>query len=420
MFALVDCNNFFVSCERVFNPRLRNCPVIVLSNNDGCAVARSNEAKKLGIKMGAPLFTIRELVRKNQVQVLSSNFSLYGDLSARVMSIITQNMPEVEIYSIDEAFVDLTSLPPDVNLHNLCVDLVQKIQQYTGIPVSIGIGATRTLAKVANHIAKTQIETRVYSLDNAEKTRQILQSFPVGEVWGIGRQWTKKLQAMSIKTVAQLIAMPDFTLQHSFNIVMQRLIQELRGVSCIKLHDALRNKQRIMVSRSFGHRLTDLPSIQEALATYVGMACAKLRQQNSITSGIYVFLNTGLHGAQEHIYKNTIYIPLPIPTADTRVVLQFAKCGLKKLFKHGYRYKKTGVILCDLSDAATCQFDIFNDHNLKQSENLMQVLDNINATLGRSTMQFAAAGLDKNWKIKSGLKSQNFIGKWDELPLVHV
>lgn len=421
MYALVDCNNFFVSCERVFNPKLKDRPVVVLSNNDGCVVSRSNEAKKLGIPMGEPFFKLRDLVRDHGLIALSSNFALYGDLSARVMSIITHFFPDVAIYSIDEAFIDLTTLQGNYDIVQYCINLGQKIEQYTGIPVSIGIAKTKTLAKVANHVAKRRdTSPRVFYLDSAKKTAETLAKFDISDIWGIGRQLKKKLNAMGVYTAAELLQLSDLVINTNFNVVMRRTILELRGICCIELRSGETNKQQIMVSRSFGQRVTELAYLQEALATYASMACEKLRAQGSIAGGIYVFLHTGLHGVPESVYKNSLYLKLPQRSADTRQIIHCAKLGLQQLFRPNFRYQKVGIILCDLSSAEDMQIDLFGHTNLEQSEELMNLIDSINQRFGRATVQFAAAGLEKPWKVQSARRTDGFTASWQELPIVRL
>jgi len=421
IYALVDCNNFFVSCERVFNPKLCNRPVVVLSNNDGCAVARSNEAKQLGIAMGEPFFKIKDLVRRHNIAVLSSNFALYGDLSSRVMSIIQEAVAAVEIYSIDEAFLNLTDLENSACVYKTCRDLSFKIEKYTGIPVSIGIAPSRTLAKMANHVAKKQnISGRVFHLDCTAKINTMLADFKIRDIWGIGHQNEKKLHNISINTAAELAKLPEATVKRIFSISMWRTVQELHGISCIKLSDNSVNKKQIMVSRSFGHRVTELQKLQEALTTYVSSAAEKLRAQQSISGGLYVFLHTGLHGATESIYKNSLYVPLPSHSNDTRTLIHYAKQGLQELFKVGYRYQKVGVILCDLSSATNMQCDMFVDQKLQLNDSLMTVIDTINKKLGKASIQFAAAGLEKSWQMQSNKKSSNFTSSWEGLPIVRL
>lgn len=412
MFALVDCNNFFVSCERVFNPKLKNVPVIVLSNNDGCAIARSNEVKQLGIAMGSPLFKIKHLVRKHKIVVLSSNFPVYGNLSARIMHIIRSYAPQVEVYSVDEAFINLQGIS---DREAFCKQLVKIIDAYTGVPVSIGIGKTRTLAKVANHIAKKRaIDSRVFLLDNLQE----LQKIEVGDVWGIGRRLEQHLQTLGVYSAAELASMADATIKQLFNVVVLRTVRELRGIPCIELQDQSINKGQIMVSRSFGSRITELTVMQEAIATHASTACIKLRKQNLVAGGMHVFLNTGLHG--DEVYKNSLYIKFASVTADTRFIISQAKELLRKLFRVGYAYKKVGVILTDLASGDTMQFDIFGHTNHLQSEKLMQAVDNINKLLGRDTIQFAAAGLGKEWRMRSNNRTPNYTGAWDQIPVVKI
>lgn len=400
-----------MSCERVFNPKLRNRPVIVLSNNDGCAVARSNEVKQLGIPMGAPLFTIKHLVRKHRITVLSSNFSIYGNLSARIMHIIQSNAPQVEVYSVDEAFIDLSGIEDQ---YNFCVALGTTIERCTGVPVSIGIAPTHTLAKVANSFAKKQVGNRVFLLNDTKLLQQVL----VGDVWGIGPQLQKRLHAIGIFKVGELINLPDATIKELFNVVMLRTVYELRGISCIELQDQTVNKDQIMVSRSFGKRVTDLAVMQEAIATHASSACVKLRQQKLVCKGIQVFLHTSLH--IEELYKNARHLSLPSATSDTRVIIQYAKQLLKDLFLPGYPYKKVGIILTDLSYAARMQLDLFEHQEIKRTENLMRAVDRVNHLLGRNTLQFAAAGLHKEWQMRSENRTQNYTGDWNQLPVVQL
>lgn len=419
IYALVDCNNFYVSCERVFDLKLHNRPVVVLSNNDGCVVSRSNEAKRLGIAMGEPIFKLRDLVRKHNVAVLSSNFALYGDLSARIMNIIVQTMPEVSIYSIDEAFIDLRTLCGNFDLNQVCAELVHRVQQCTGVPISIGIAKTKTLAKVANQMAKkSDSNQRVFNLDSAELTHKVLHKFKIRDVWGIGGRLEKKLHAIGVYTANDLLQVPQATINLMFNKTMQATIAELRGISCIELKDNSANKQQIMVSRSFGQRVTCLEYMQEALTTYASRAAEKLRKQDSVTQGLYVFLHTGLHGQQDTIYKNSQYLTLDAPTADTRTIIHYAKLGLSQLFRPGYRYQKVGIILCDLQPASSIQMDMFAHQNLANSQQIMHTMDHINQRLGKTTIQFASAGLNKAWQNQALQRSGGFTTNWQELLVV--
>lgn len=412
MFALVDCNNFFVSCERVFNPKLRQRPVAVLSYNDGCVVSRSEEVKKLGIPMGVPLFKMADLVRQHRIVVLSSNFSIYGNLSDRIMHIIRRYAEHVEEYSIDEAFINLTGIQDKVGF---CQKLARRIERYTGVPVSIGIGSTRTLAKAANHIAKKQqVSNKVFFLDDL----RILEKLLVRDIWGIGSKLEKRLHALGVHTAYELTMLPDLIIKQDFNRTLLMTVRELRGISVISIRDHAVNKDQIMVSRSFGHRVTDLASMQQAITTYASSACSKLRRQNLVTGGICVFLHTSLHGA--NVYDNSSYVLLPGVTNDTRVIIDHAKQTLAKLFRPGYQYKKVGIILSDLAPAAKIQFDIFEHQNLDRSEQLMRMIDGINKNLGSNTIQFAAAGFTKHWRVKSENCTPNYTGSWQELPEVKI
>lgn len=405
----------------MFNPKLLNVPVIVLSNNDGCTVSRSNEAKRLGIPMGEPLFKIQDLVRKHNISILSSNFSLYGDLSARVMSIISQHVPDVEIYSIDEAFLNLSNMQERYDLTEFCSNLASIIERCTGIPVSIGIAPTRTLAKIANQIAKMQGPTnKIFYLDSPEKISNALFKCKVRDVWGIGRQLECKLQAMGVNSAYELAALTEKIVKSNFNIVMWRTVQELNGNSVINLRNNTANKEQIMVSRSFGHRVTELTDLQEALATYTSMACEKLRKQCSVAGGLKVFLQTGLHGATETVYKSSNYVTLEGHCNDTRIIFRAAKEALCQMFKKGYRYQKVGIVLSDISSIENMQFDLFSYGNLAKSDELMLLIDKINSKLGKNTVEFAASGLQKSWMTNINHKSCNFIGSWGELPIANL
>lgn len=419
MYALLDCNNFFVSCERVFNPILNNRAVIVLSNNDGCAIARSNEAKALGIEMGVPLFKIKEIVRKHEVVCLSSNFALYGDLSSRVMSIISQELPSVEIYSVDEAFADMSGFANNFDLKLLGQQISNKIEKYTGIPVSIGVAPTRTLAKVANLIAKKQNAAgRVLCLDTKYKINAALDKLKIIDIWGIGQQNEKKLHRFGIYTAAQLAKLPYDFVKENFNIVMWRTVQELNQINCIKITDNDANKQQIMVSRSFGCRVQSIKHLQEALATYTSLAAEKLRRKNSLARGMQIFLHTSMHVPAEARYRNSIFVDLPAPTSDTRELIYWAKHGLVNIFQSGYDYKKVGIILNDLLDVENMQIDLFGHDNLIVSEKLMKSIDKINNRYGRTALQFAAAGLEKSWRLKSRKRSSDYTSSWIDLPVV--
>lgn len=343
--ALVDCNNFYASCERLFAPRLRNQPVVVLSNNDGVIVARSNEAKMLGIPMGVPLFKVRDTLDKYRVAVFSSNYALYGDLSRRVMDTLRQFTPEVEVYSIDEAFLNLTGLEHR-DLQQYAQTIRQTVGQWTGIPVSIGIGPTKTLAKVANHLAK-QNPTRqgVLNLNAFDDMTLILESVPVQEVWGIGRRWSDKLRQMGIYSARQLRDADLNLMKKHFNVVLARTIEELRGKSCIELDDEQPDKQQIISSRSFGERLEHIEDLQQAITHFTSRAAEKLRRQQSVAQAITVYIRTSPFNEREPHYEASKTAALIQPTDNTGELIQLAHKLLSTMYRSGYRYQKAGIML---------------------------------------------------------------------------
>ena len=418
MFALIDCNNFFASCERVFRPDLRNKPIVVLSNNDGCVIARSNEAKALGIAMGEPYFKVKGLCQQNHVEVFSSNYCLYGDLSYRVMSIIEESWPEVEIYSIDEAFLDLTSMP-NLACDSFCKTLQARVLKETGIPTSIGIGSTKTLAKAANHIAKKILKNPVVNITPLPLFW--LRQIPVNDVWGIGKQWSSKLMAMNIKTAADLVNVNPTLLKNKFNVMLMRTALELRGIPC---HTLVVDEPRksIVASRSFGCLQTEYEALAEAISSHCARAYEKLREQNLITHNLGVFVRSNRFRGDLPQYNNAIDFKLVHPTDDLRYLTQVAKYCLKKLFKPGIHYQKVGVQLNNLSSKQGQQINLslFDEPTLFQnSDNFMAVFDAINKKYGRNTLCLAAEGLQKPWAMKRELKSPSYTTQWTELPVVY-
>lgn len=413
LFALIDCNNFFASCERVFNPKLIGRPVIVLSNNDGCAIARSEEAKALGIEMGAPYFKIKNLCDKQGVAVFSSNFELYGDMSQRVMDTIAMFAPDMEVYSIDEAFIQLDSLNIEDPIA-FCDELRQKILQWTGLPVSIGIGPTKVLAKTANYIAKKKLKTPVYYLQDATMTEDWLKKLDVAEIWGIGRKWAQKLKAQGICTALHLRNTNLALLRKRYTVIMERIAYELAGTSCLSL-DELDSKRSILSSRSFAHKVTDLETIEEALCNFVAKAAEKLRRQRSRARSILVSLRTSYFNPNDPQYRNTITIPLLQPSADTGELMAIAKDLLKKIYRSGYRYHKVSVLLFDLVSENAVQTDLFSLQDYSKSDTLMKLLDKVNNTQGKNTLFFASQGLQRNWQGKSDLRSKRYTTEWNEL-----
>lgn len=416
MFALIDCNNFYASCERLFRPDLMYKPIVVLSNNDGCVIARSSEAKDLGIKMGEPYFQIKALVKQHQVVTFSSNYTLYGDLSQRVMTVIEESWPEVEIYSIDEAFLELSSLPKH-RIDSFCCELQKKILRFTGIPTSIGIGPTKTLAKLANFIAKKKLKAPVF---NISEQRHWLTQVPVGDVWGIGRQWAKKLNTQGIQSAADFAALNPHQIKKQYNVVMMRTLMELQGISCGGLEEP-ETKQSIMSSKSFGQMQSQFSALSQALSSHCARACEKARRQELVASRVYVFVRSNPFRQDLKQYINSMEYRLVNPSSDTRTITKVAKLCLKKLFKAGIHYKKVGVMLEELIPCNPNQQDLFNplsDELREHSEQLMTVLDRINQRFGSQTIRLAAEGYSRVWKMRSELLSPCYTTRWSELPRV--
>ena len=419
MFALIDCNNFYASCERLFRPDLRNKPIVVLSNNDGCVIARSNEAKALGIAMGEPYFQMKHLCRTHQVHVFSSNYTLYGDLSHRVMVTIEQQWPHLEVYSIDEAFIDLTSMAPSVR-ELFCIELHQKILKNTGIPTSIGLGQTKTLAKIANHVAKKLLKTPVVNV--SDSPQYWLEQISVGDVWGVGRQWANKLMKQGILTAQDLACANPHVIKKQFNVVLMRTAMELSGISCGGLEEA-EPKQSIMSSKSFGQMQTEFASLAQSLSSHCARAVEKLRQQQLVTQRLWVFVHTNRFRNDLEQYFPSIEIKLTNPTDDVRLITKYAKRCLQRIFKKGYHYKKTGVCLEDLIPKDPRQLDLFHqpsEEQLESTEMLMSVIDRINSKYGRSTIRLAAEGYSKPWAMRAELKSPAYTTRWSDVPRAQV
>lgn len=417
--ALIDGNNFYVSCERVFNPTLEGMPVIVLSNNDGCAVARSNEAKALGVKMGAPWFQLKDLARKHGIIALSSNYALYGDMSNRMMSVLAKYSPDQEIYSIDECFLGLDGFA-HVDLIAHAQAMRRQVRQWVGIPVCVGIAETKTLAKLANHCAKKGFAgaDSVCDFGRLSDTDQsvLFSTIEVGEIWGIGRQLSQQLIARGIDTVEALRTADAKVLRREFSVTMERIVAELNGESCIGLEDVAPAKQQIMSSRSFGKYLTDLDSLQEAVASYIAIAAAKLRHQGSVAGMVQVFIRTSPFRDNAPQYSKTLTIPLPTPSDDTLRLTQAALWGLRRIYRPGFEYQKAGIMLMDLVPAGIRQQDLFSAS--RNNDALMKVVDRINRAWGRGAIRSAAEGTAKTWSMKRERMSSRWTTRWDELPVV--
>jgi DNA polymerase V len=415
MIALIDCNNFYASCERLFRPDLKDQPIIVLSSNDGCVIARSNEAKALGINMGEPFFKIKALCARHQVQVFSSNFCLYGDLSQRVMMTIEQAWPALEIYSIDEAFLDLSSLP-EAQIEPFCEHLQKKILKDTGIPTSIGLGLTKTLAKAANYLCKKVFKIPVFYLQE----QSLLQQIPIGEVWGIGRQWSKKLSSQGIDTAFDLAQQDVHLLKRQYNVVLMRTALELQGIACGGL-DNFKAKQSILSSRSFGQMQSEFDGLAQAISHHCARAVEKMRAQQLVAQSIYVFVHTNRYRDDLAQHCPSIQLHFIHPTDDLRLITQYAKRCLMRIYKSGYYYKKAGICLEGLIAKDQRQLHLFShcsEDSLERSEAWMSVLEEINKKFGRSTLRLAAEGYVKPWAARTGLKSPAYTTRWSEVPRV--
>ena len=417
--ALVDCNNFYVSCERVFRPDLCKLPVVVLSNNDGCVVSRSNEAKALGIKMGQPWFECKALAQQHGILALSSNYALYADMSNRVMDILAGYSPRHEVYSIDECFVDLTGMQ---RLRDLSYQMRQQVLGWTGIPVCVGIGPTKTLAKLANFVAKKHPRSQgVFNYNDLTPSQQekLLACIAVEEVWGIGRKLTARLAAHGIETVADLRSAHTPSLRAEFGVVMEKTQRELQGLACIELEEITPPKQQIICSRSFGQAVEDLAVLQDAMSSFVANACAKLRAQNSHASVIQVFLRTNRFRADQAQYMPALAVPLPQPTNHSLQVNAWAAHLLEQMFKPGYQYKKAGIVLSEISPVQQLQSDWLEPSaDVAADARLMTAIDALNLRFGRGTVKISTQGTHRQWQMRQERKSPGYTTNWKDLPQV--
>jgi|TARA_B110000438_G_C15807094_1_gene647919 DNA polymerase V len=416
IYALVDCNSFYASCERIFRPDLKAIPIVVLSNNDGCVVALSKEAKKIGIKMCEPWFKIKDNFTKNGGIAFSSNYELYADISSRVMQILEQLSPKIEIYSIDEAFLDLTGIEKCTELESFGRQCQETILQWVGMPVSVGIGPTKTLAKVAQYGAKKYHKTNgVVDLSDKKRQIKLMSLMPVGEVWGVGKRINKKLNAMGIFTALELANMDIKFVKNNFSSVLGRTLMELKGYSCIGLDENPAIKKQIIVSRTFGHRVTDLDSINEAVSNYAVRAAEKLRKENQYCKMISVFIRTNYFRKQDKQYNGMLSYKLGSPTNDTRDIVSASKSLAKNIFRNNYNFIKAGVLLSDFYDEGVKQSDFFIPHKEKiGAKKLMQTIDRINLS-GIGRVSFAAQGMKQSWSMKRELKSPRYSTNWQEL-----
>ena len=414
MFGLIDCNNFYASCERVFNPSLNRRPVVVLSNNDGCVIARSAEAKALGIPMGEPAYKLKALIEANQVVVFSSNYVLYGDMSHRVMTTVAQFAPDMEIYSIDEAFLLFDGFE-NINLKEYGEIIVRTTTRNTGIPVSLGIAPTKTLAKLANKFAKKYKDYRgVCVIDTDEKREKALKLTAVGDVWGIGRQYAKKLEYYSIHTAWDFTQRSKSWVRHTMGVVGERTWLELKGTPCVEM-DKTTTKKSICTSRSFGERLTELSPISEAVSNFAASCAEKLRKQHSLASVIMVFIQTNPNATNLPQHCKQVVLQLPVPTNDTTELINFALRGLKAIFAEGFQFKKAGVIVSEIVPERPLQGDLFDTRNRDKFSRIMTVMDSLNASYGKQKVKIAAQGFDRKWRLKNEKLSPCYSTKLEDV-----
>ncbi|MCF7832242.1 MAG: Y-family DNA polymerase [Candidatus Marinimicrobia bacterium] len=415
MIALVDCNNFYASCERVFSPGLNGKPIVVLSNNDGCVIARSNEAKALGIPMGAPVFKYKQLIEAEKVNVFSTNFTLYGDLSQRVMNILSEYSRDIEVYSIDEAFLEFEN-GSDLAMLEQAVEIRRIVQKHIGIPVSIGVAPTKTLAKIATHLAKKDPEKQgCCVLSDKKKIEQVLQTFPVGEIWGIGRRTTKKLAMMGVESAADLMALQDELILRELTVVGLRIKKELMGEPSVIFESTAKPKKAICTARSFGEMIRDYEYLEQAIVSHCVTCAVKLRKQHSFASSMMVFVHTNSFRKDLPQYKRNIVMEFPA-TQNTIALVRQAKEALRKIYKPGYDYKKAGVILMDFQQQNALQEDLFTVNTLDDKDNrLVEALDLINDKYGRNTLRIADQGLHDKHAMRQNQRSKSYTTRWDEI-----
>ncbi|MCX9067857.1 Y-family DNA polymerase [Citrobacter portucalensis] len=418
MFALVDVNSFYASCETAFRPDLKCRPVVVLSNNDGCVIARNAEAKRAGVKMGDPYFKQKDLFRHYGVVCFSSNYELYADMSSRVMSTLEAMSPRCEIYSIDEAFCDLTGVRNCRVLQEFGQELKDAVYQNTGLAVGVGIAQTKTLAKLANHAAKKwQRQTGgVVDLSNLDRQRKLMAALSVEEVWGVGRRISKKLEAMGIKTVLDLADTDIRFIRKHFNVVLERTVRELRGEPCLELEEFAPVKQEIVCSRSFGERITDYDAMRQAICSYASRAAEKLRGEHQYCRFISTFVKTSPFALNEPYYGNSASVKLLTPTQDSRDIIAAATRSLDAIWKDGHRYQKAGVMLGDFFSQGIAQLNLFDDNAPRRgSEKLMEVLDHLNAKEGKGALYFAGQGIQQQWAMKREMLSPRYTTRYEDL-----
>lgn len=421
LFALVDCNNFYASCEKLFDPTLAGKPIVVLSNNDGCVVARSAESKALGVPMGAPWFQLQELARAHGILAFSSNYALYADMSSRVVRVLADFTPAMEIYSIDESFLNLEGLAaPSAEIG---LQIRERVARWVGLPVCVGIASTKTLAKLANHAAKKGLAGQDgvcdFSALSPGALEELFDQIPVSEVWGVGRRLDALLAEMRIGTVRQLRDASPVLIRERFSVVLERTVRELRGVSCLDLEDIARPKQQIMASRSFGTPVFDLEQLSQAVASHTTRAAEKLRAQQYVAGAITVSIRSNPFKPWEPQYNQGAVVPLPEPSADTRALINAALWGLGKIFRPSYAYKKAGVLLSGLEPVGRRQASLLADSKREErAAALMAAMDQINDRWGRGSIRPLATGFGGDWRMRRENLSQAWTTRWDEVPVV--
>ena len=414
--ALIDCNSFYVSCERLFNPKINNKPVVVLSNNDGCVISRSTEAKKIGIKMGEPYFKVRELVAKNNVHIFSSNYALYGDISRRVMKTLKSFSEKIEIYSIDEAFIDLSHIE-EKEVENYGKEIRERILKWTGIPSSVGISNTKTLSKIANHIAKKNKTGVTYLKENIDES---LKNFKISDIWGVGKQLSKLYIKNGIDTAYKLKNISNSWVKKSTSVLGAKTVMELRGVTCINLETQETKRKSCCVSRSFGKKIESLKKLQESIVTHCLNAAEKIRNEEQVTKSLTVFIRTSPFDKYRKYYSNSITIDLPIATSNSLEIIKTAISGLKKIYKYGYFYQKAGIVLSKLTGSSENELNLLAPIMENKSKTLMKAIDFTNAKYGRNAVSIAQAGINNSWKMRREHSSKIDTASFDSLPKISV
>lgn len=415
MIALVDVNNFYASCERMFNPALNGRPIVVLSNNDGCAIARSDEAKALGIVMGTPAFMIQETLKQHKVAVFSSNYTLYGSMSERVMTILKSFAPKVEVYSIDEAFLDLSELK-FVDHFSLAIQIRETVLSHTGLPISIGIAPTKALAKMANRFAKKRKkEVGVHVANDSRTIDELLHATAVEDVWGIGHQYQKLLLHQNIQTAADLVRTPEEWVRKNMTVVVQRLVYELKGIRAIKWEDIPPPRKNICMGRSFGTLLTNIAEIRQAIASHASACARKLRQDQTCATKVHVFIQTNPHRGEDQQYFTGITIPLTVATNTSHEIVKFALRALQIIYRPGYKYMKAGVMVLDIVADTTIQLGLFDTRDRVRDHKIMKALDQTNNAIGKDIVRYGTEGYGEKWKLKAARLSPRYTTRLDQV-----